>query len=50
MKRQIVWQYGVTGTTGSGDNQLSLLYAAVGLPNGNVLITDLSNHRVIEVA
>jgi hypothetical protein len=46
----IVWQYGLDGGAfGSGPNQLNVPVAATFLPNGNVLITDQSNERVIEV-
>jgi len=49
MGRQIIWQYGTSGTTGSGDNQLHYPRDAALLANGNILIADRSNHRVIEV-
>jgi hypothetical protein len=45
----IVWQYGMTGVTGSGHDQLNAPVAAVVLPNHDVLITDQGNQRVIEV-
>ena len=47
----IVWQYG-TGSPdepGSGPNELNNPTDAERLPNGNTLIADYSNHRVIEV-
>jgi hypothetical protein len=47
--KQIVWQYGTTGVTGNGDNQLSDPNSAELLDNGNVLIADEGNNRVIEV-
>jgi len=49
VSRQIIWQYGTTGAIGTGDNQLTYPIGAVPLPNGNVLIADYYNHRVIEV-
>ena len=49
MSRQIIWQYGTTGTLGTGDNQLNYPISAIQLPNSNILIADLYNHRVIEV-
>jgi outer membrane protein assembly factor BamB len=49
MSRQIIWQYGTTGVSGSGDNQLNHPWDASPLANGNILITDYYNHRVIEV-
>ncbi|MEW6609489.1 MAG: hypothetical protein AB1414_18940 [bacterium] len=45
----IIWQYGQTGVHGSGPNQLYYPYEAVKLTNGNVLIADCDNNRVIEV-
>ena len=45
----IVWQYGQAGVTGSGQNQLNVPVAAIQLPNGNFLITDQGNNRIIEV-
>ena len=49
MSRQIIWQYGTSGANGSGDNQLNHPRTAFPLANGNVLIVDQDNHRVIEV-
>jgi hypothetical protein len=49
MSRQIIWQYGTSGASGSGDNKLYHPSAAFPLVNGNVLIADQHNHRVIEV-
>lgn len=48
-QRQIIWQYGKAGVSGSGPNELNTPVCAVALPNGNVLITDQVNERVIEV-
>jgi outer membrane protein assembly factor BamB len=45
----IVWQYGQAGVTGSDPNQLNVPVAAIQLPNGNFLITDQGNNRIIEV-
>ncbi len=55
----IVWQYGQFGVTGSDFNQLNVpvqnTFLPTGdpqngyLPSGNVLITDQSNERIIEV-
>ncbi len=45
----IVWQYGRFGVTGSGPNQLNTPVQNTFLPNGNVLITDQGNARIIEV-
>ncbi|MEW6607174.1 MAG: hypothetical protein AB1414_06920 [bacterium] len=45
----VVWQYGQPGVYGSGTNQLSYPLEAVKLTNGNVLIADAGNYRVIEV-
>lgn len=46
---KIVWQYGQTGIPGSGADQLNTPVQNTWLPNGNVLITDQANERVIEV-
>ncbi len=47
--KKIAWQYGTTGVSGSGPNQLNNPNSAELLENGNVLIADESNNRVIEV-
>ena len=44
-----MWQYGQAGVSGFGFNQLNVPVFATLLPNHNVLITDQSNERVIEV-
>lgn len=48
-KRNIVWQYGTTGVTGSGPNQLNSPNSGEILENGNILIADEGNNRVIEI-
>ena len=45
----IIWQYGQTGVTGSGYDQLNTPVQNTYLPNGDILITDQGNQRVIEV-
>jgi hypothetical protein len=45
----IVWQYGQFGITGFAPNQLNTPVQNTYLPNGNVLITDQGNERIIEV-
>jgi plastocyanin len=45
----ITWQYGQAGVNGSGPDELNVPVFAVQLPNGNILITDQGNDRVIEV-
>lgn len=45
----IVWQYGEFGVSGCASNQLNVPVQNTFLPNGNVLITDQSNERIIEV-
>jgi hypothetical protein len=45
----IVWQYGKFGVTGAGPNELSSPVQNTWLPNGDVLITDQGNQRIIEV-
>ena len=49
MGRQVIWQYGTSGASGSGDNQLKYPTGAIELKSGNILIADYNNHRVIEV-
>ena len=49
MADEIVWQYGTTGTSGSGPNELYRPQDAERLSNGNTLIVDYNNHRVIEL-
>src|SRR5260370_39006390 len=46
---RIVCQYGQFGVTGFGPNQLNTPVQNTYLPNGNVLITDQGNERIIEV-
>ena len=46
---KVVWQYGTTGVTGSGPNQLNNPNSAELLENGHVLIADENNNRAIEV-
>lgn len=47
--KQIIWQYGTTGVAGSDANQLNNPYSAIRLANGDTLIADCSNNRIIEV-
>jgi outer membrane protein assembly factor BamB len=47
--KKIVWQYGQTGVTGSGFDQLNNPNSAELLPNGHILIADENNNRAIEV-
>lgn len=46
---RIVWQYGTTGVSGNGANQLNNPNSAEQLENGNILIADENNNRAIEV-
>jgi hypothetical protein len=46
---KIVWQYGTTGTSGCGANQLNNPNSAELLATGHILIADENNNRVIEV-
>jgi len=45
----IVWQYGTTGVSGNGPNQLNNPNCAELLANGNILICDENNNRALEV-
>ena len=47
--KQIVWQYGTTGVSGNGNNQLNNPNCAELLSNGHVLICDENNNRAFEV-
>jgi hypothetical protein len=46
---KLLWQYGTTGVSGNGPNQLSNPNSAELLANGNILIADENNNRAIEV-
>jgi hypothetical protein len=46
---RIVWQYGRFGQTGDGFNLLNTPVQSTWLPNGDILITDQGNNRIIEV-
>lgn len=47
--KQVVWQYGTTGVSGNGFNQLNNPNSAELLENGHILIGDENNNRAIEV-
>jgi len=47
--KDIIWQYGRTGVTGSADNLLNNPNSGEVLENGNILIADEGNNRAIEV-
>jgi DNA-binding beta-propeller fold protein YncE len=47
---KIVWRYGQPGVHGSGPNRLWNPDDAVVMPNGDVLISDIKNCRIIVVA
>ena len=47
--KRIVWQYGTTGVSGDGTNQLNNPNSAELLENGHILIADENNNRAIEV-
>lgn len=49
LAHKIVWQYGTTGVSGNGPNQLNNPNSGEVLENGHVLIADENNNRVIEV-
>jgi hypothetical protein len=46
---KIVWQYGKAGVPGSGPGLLNVPVGAIHLPNGDVMVTDQGNARVIEI-
>jgi hypothetical protein len=47
--KKLLWQYGTTGVSGNGPNQLSNPNSAELLANGHILIADENNNRAIEV-
>ena len=47
---QIVWQYGTYGVAGSGPDQLSHPDDAYPLANGDILVADIRNCRILEIA
>lgn len=47
--KQIVWQHGMTGSSGTRRNYLNAPNSAQWLDNGDILIADQGNDRVIEV-
>jgi hypothetical protein len=49
MAKQIVWQYGTTGVSGNGPEQLNNPNCAELLANGHILICDENNNRALEV-
>jgi hypothetical protein len=48
-EHRLVWQYGTTGVSGTGPNQLNNPNSAELLDNGHILIADENNNRAIEV-
>lgn len=48
--KQVIWQYGHPGMRGSGDGYLNNPDDAYLLPNGNVIVADIKNCRVIEIS
>lgn len=49
LNHRIEWQYGTTGVSGNGPNQLNNPNSGEVLENGHILIADEGNNRVIEV-
>jgi hypothetical protein len=47
--KEIVWEYGISGAMGSGNNQLGHPRSVTLTPDNNILITDQYSSRVIEV-
>ncbi len=48
--KKIIWQYGIPGTHGSGPGYLYHPDDAYKLPNGDVIVADIQNCRVIEIS
>jgi outer membrane protein assembly factor BamB len=47
--KEIVWQYGISGAMGSGNNQLGHPRAATLTPDNTILISDQYSSRVMEI-
>jgi hypothetical protein len=47
--KEIVWEYGISGAMGSGNNQLGHPRSVSLTPDNNILITDQYSSRVLEV-
>lgn len=45
--RKIVWRYGTPGQPGNGSNQLSNPDDAIMMPNGDVILADIKNCRLL---
>ena len=48
--KQIIWQYGHAGVSGSADGYLSNPDDAYKLPNGDITVADIKNCRILEIA
>ena len=48
-EKQKLWQYGINGKKGINNGYLNWPFGVHSLPDGNLLIAEKSNHRVIEV-
>ncbi len=48
--KKVVWSYGTPGQPGHGPNQLNTPDDAYLLPNGDVVVADIKNCRIIEIA
>ncbi len=48
--KKIIWQYGLPGTHGSGSGYLYHPDDAYKLPNGDLIVADIQNCRVLEIS
>ena len=48
--KKVLWEYGVPGKPGSADGSLNTPDDAYKLPNGDVIVADIKNCRVIEIS
>ena len=48
--KKVTWQYGVLGRPGTSEGHLNYPDDAYKLPNGNVIVADIRNCRIIEIA
>ncbi len=48
--KQVLWSYGTPGKPGAGPNELNTPDDAYHLPNGDIIVADIKNCRVIEIS
>ncbi len=48
--KKVIWSYGIPGTAGSKPGLLNTPDDAYSLPNGDIIVADIKNCRVLEIA